>query len=55
MGHALDVSALGFGVARFFLGLGESGSFPAASYLAGLLFLVILAPGLKKVGVPTES
>jgi MFS transporter, ACS family, hexuronate transporter len=30
MGHALAVSALGFGVARFFLGLGESGSFPAA-------------------------
>src|SRR5580693_2758964 len=30
MGHALAASALGFGVARFFLGLGESGSFPAA-------------------------
>ena len=28
--HALAGSALGFGVARFFLGLGESGSFPAA-------------------------
>lgn len=30
MGHALVRSALGFGVARFFLGLGESGNFPAA-------------------------
>ena len=30
MGHALAASALGFGVARFFLGLGEAGSFPAA-------------------------
>jgi MFS transporter, ACS family, hexuronate transporter len=30
MAHALVRSALGFGVARFFLGLGESGNFPAA-------------------------
>ncbi len=30
MGHALVHSALGFGVARFALGIGESGSFPAA-------------------------
>ena len=30
MGHALVRSVLGFGVARFFLGLGESGNFPAA-------------------------
>ncbi len=30
MGHALAGSAFGFGTARFFLGLGESGSFPAA-------------------------
>jgi MFS transporter, ACS family, hexuronate transporter len=30
MGHALAASALGFGIARFFLGLGEAGSFPAA-------------------------
>jgi len=30
MGHALVRTALGFGVARFALGLGESGSFPAA-------------------------
>jgi ACS family hexuronate transporter-like MFS transporter len=30
MGHALVHTALGFGVARFALGLGESGSFPAA-------------------------
>jgi MFS transporter, ACS family, hexuronate transporter len=30
MGHALVHTALGFGVARFFLGLGESGNFPAA-------------------------
>lgn len=30
MGHALVESAFGFGVARFFLGLGESGNFPAA-------------------------
>ncbi len=30
MGHALATTALGFGVARFFLGLGESGNFPAA-------------------------
>jgi len=29
-GHALAHSALGFGVARFFLGLGEAGNFPAA-------------------------
>lgn len=30
MGHALARSAFGFGVARFSLGLGESGNFPAA-------------------------
>jgi ACS family hexuronate transporter-like MFS transporter len=30
MGHALVTSVTGFGVARFFLGLGESGNFPAA-------------------------
>jgi len=30
MGHALVNSVFGFGVARFFLGLGESGNFPAA-------------------------
>ncbi len=30
MGHALVNSALGFGFARFMLGLGESGNFPAA-------------------------
>jgi ACS family hexuronate transporter-like MFS transporter len=30
MGHALAHSALGFGIARFFLGLGEAGNFPAA-------------------------
>ncbi len=30
MGHALVHTALGFGVARFFLGFGESGNFPAA-------------------------
>ena len=30
VGHALASSAFGFGVARFFLGLGESGGFPAA-------------------------
>ena len=30
MGHALAHTVLGFGVARFFLGLGESGNFPAA-------------------------
>src|ERR1700691_1233066 len=30
MGHALASSALEFGFARFFLGLGESGNFPAA-------------------------
>ncbi|MBV9497051.1 MAG: MFS transporter [Acidobacteria bacterium] len=30
MGHALAHTPLGFGVARFFLGLGESGNFPAA-------------------------
>jgi MFS transporter, ACS family, aldohexuronate transporter len=30
MGHALASSAMEFGVARFFLGLGESGNFPAA-------------------------
>src|SRR5580704_8609288 len=30
MGHALAASALGFGIARFFLGLGEAGNFPAA-------------------------
>ena len=30
MGHSLVNSVFGFGVARFFLGLGESGNFPAA-------------------------
>jgi MFS transporter, ACS family, hexuronate transporter len=30
MGHALARSAFGFGTARFFLGLGEAGNFPAA-------------------------
>jgi ACS family hexuronate transporter-like MFS transporter len=30
VGHALVQTALGFGIARFFLGLGESGNFPAA-------------------------
>ncbi|HEY0049549.1 MAG TPA: MFS transporter, partial [Pyrinomonadaceae bacterium] len=30
MGHALARSAFGFGVARFTLGLGEAGNFPAA-------------------------
>jgi len=30
MGHALVNSVQGFGIARFFLGLGESGNFPAA-------------------------
>ena len=30
MAHALASTAFGFGVARFFLGLGESGGFPAA-------------------------
>ena len=30
MAHSLVRSAFGFGVARFFLGLGESGNFPAA-------------------------
>lgn len=30
MGHALVHTALGFGIARFFLGFGESGNFPAA-------------------------
>jgi ACS family hexuronate transporter-like MFS transporter len=31
MGHALANSATGFGVARFVLGLGEAGNFPAAT------------------------
>src|ERR1051325_11501485 len=30
MGHALARTLCGFGVARFFLGLGEAGNFPAA-------------------------
>jgi ACS family hexuronate transporter-like MFS transporter len=30
MAHALVRSVIGFGIARFFLGLGESGNFPAA-------------------------
>ena len=30
MAHALVTTTLGFAVARFFLGLGESGNFPAA-------------------------
>ena len=30
MGHALANSVMQFGIARFFLGLGESGNFPAA-------------------------
>jgi hypothetical protein len=33
MAHSLVRSAFGFGVARFFLGLGESGNFPAAVQL----------------------
>jgi len=28
--HAFVTSVMGFGVARFFLGIGESGNFPAA-------------------------
>ena len=31
MGHALARSVFGFGVARFFLGLGESGNFPCSN------------------------
>src|ERR1044072_1426434 len=31
MGHALAHTVFGFGVARFFLGLGEAGKFPAAT------------------------
>ncbi|MCB1589952.1 MAG: MFS transporter [Xanthomonadales bacterium] len=30
MGHALAASVVGFAIARFFLGLGEAGNFPAA-------------------------
>src|ERR1044071_10038473 len=30
MGHALARTVFGFGIARFFLGLGEAGNFPAA-------------------------
>ena len=30
MGHALATTVFGFGIARFFLGLGESGNFPSA-------------------------
>ena len=30
MGHALVRTVAGFGIARFFLGLGEAGNFPAA-------------------------
>jgi ACS family hexuronate transporter-like MFS transporter len=30
IGHSLATTALGFGVARFFLGLGEAGNMPAA-------------------------
>jgi ACS family hexuronate transporter-like MFS transporter len=30
MSHALATTALGFGISRFFLGLGEAGNFPAA-------------------------
>ena len=30
MGHALARTVFGFGVARFFLGLGEAGNFPAS-------------------------
>src|ERR1041385_4706502 len=30
MGHALACTVFGFGIARFFLGLGEAGNFPAA-------------------------
>jgi MFS family permease len=33
-GHALASSAFGFGVARFLLGLGEAGNFPAAVKVA---------------------
>ncbi len=38
MGHALARSAAGFGVARFALGLGESGNFPAAIKTVALWF-----------------
>lgn len=38
MGHALAHSATGFGVARFALGLGESGNFPAAVKTVALWF-----------------
>ncbi len=38
MGHALARSAVGFGVARFALGLGESGNFPAAVKTVALWF-----------------
>lgn len=38
MGHALARSAIGFGVARFALGLGESGNFPAAVKTVALWF-----------------
>ena len=38
MGHALARSATGFGVARFALGLGESGNFPAAVKTVALWF-----------------
>jgi ACS family hexuronate transporter-like MFS transporter len=30
-------------------------SVAAASYLVGMLFLLILAPGLRKAGVPAEG
>lgn len=38
MGHALAGSAAGFGVARFFLGLGEAANFPAAVKAIGEWF-----------------
>lgn len=38
MGHALANSAFGFGAARFALGLGESGNFPAAIKTVGEWF-----------------
>src|SRR5204863_5893959 len=38
MGHALVTTVVGFSVARFALGLGEAGNFPACIYIVGEWF-----------------
>jgi len=50
--HSLVRSALGFGIVRFALGLGESGNFPAAIKTVAELFLKKNAPWLPVSSTP---